>query len=81
MRKRRNSTPKVRPPSNPVEQVDLDLPPFHEAFPIKLTHKDGKEEKICYFVCKEHLQSYVTRYKLKKNQVKIETTPPKTGEP
>ena len=66
--------PKKEPEEIPVE-------PFHIMFPIKLTHKDGKDEKVCYFMCKEHLQSYVKRYKLKKDQVKIETTPPRiTGE-
>ena len=66
--------PKKEPEEIPVE-------PFYIMFPIKLTHKDGKDEKVCYFMCKEHLQSYVKRYKLKKDQVKIETTPPRiTGE-
>jgi hypothetical protein len=80
MKKRRSSTTRINPPSNPIQSIDYDLPPFHIAFPIKLTHKDGKEEKICYFMCKEHLQSYIKRYKLKKNQVKIENTPPTAGE-
>lgn len=80
MKKRRSSTTRINPPSNSIQSIDYDLPPFHIAFPIKLTHKDGKEEKICYFMCKEHLQSYIKRYKLKKNQVKIENTPPTAGE-
>jgi hypothetical protein len=80
MRKRRNSTIRINPPPNLAQVPDHSLPPFHIAFPVKLTHKDGKEEKVCYFMCKEHLQSYVKRHKLKKNQVKIENTPSKTGE-
>jgi|688.fasta_scaffold246739_6 hypothetical protein len=63
--------PRVKP-----EEVSLELPPFHIAFPFTLKHQDGKVEKTCYFSCKEHLQSYITRYKLKKNQVTIT----KTGE-
>lgn len=62
-------------PSKVKEEIPVE--PFHITFPIKLTHKDGKEDKVCYFMCKEHLQSYIKRYKLKKDQVKIETTPPR----
>jgi hypothetical protein len=80
MRKRRSSTIRISPPSNLSPIAEKEYLPFHITFPIKLTHKDGKEEKICYFMCKEHLQTYIKRYKLKKDQVKIETTPPKTGE-
>jgi hypothetical protein len=77
MRKRKNSTPKVKPPAIATSSVDYDLPPFHVAFPFRLCYNDRGEEKTCYFSCKEHVQSYVSRYKLKKNQVKIEKTPPK----
>jgi len=63
--------PKVKP-----EEVSLELPPFHIAFPITLKYKEGKVEKVCYFSCKEHLQSHITRHKLKKDQVTIT----KTGE-
>lgn len=80
MRKRRNLNTRIKPPSHTTQEVDYNLPPFHETFPIKLIYKDGKEDKICYFMCKEHLQSYINRHKLKKNQVKIEKTPPRNGE-
>ena len=77
MRKRKNSTPRVKAsPKTSVEYVYENLSPFHEAFPIKVTHQDGKEEKICYFACEEHLESYLKRCKLKKNQIKKEKTPP-----
>lgn len=56
------------------EEVSLELPPFHVAFPFTLKHKDHGVEKTCYFSCKEHLQAYITRYKLKKNQVTITKT-------
>jgi hypothetical protein len=58
------------------EEMNLDIPPFHEMFPITLLHNDRGIEKVCYFMCKEHLQTYITRNKLKKNQVNIQ----KTGE-
>ena len=80
MRKRRNLNTRIKPPSNVSQEINYNLPPFHETFPIKLIHKDEKEDKVCYFMCKEHLQSYINRHKLKKNQVKIEKTPPRNGE-
>lgn len=80
MRKRRNLNTRIKPLSNVSQEINYNLPPFHETFPIKLIHKDGKEDKVCYFMCKEHLQSYINRHKLKKNQVKIEKTPPRNGE-
>ena len=42
-------------------------------FPFRLEHKDGKSIKICWFECKEHLDKYVERYKLKKKDMKIES--------
>lgn len=80
MKKRRNLNTRIKPPQNPIKEVDYNVLPFHETFPIKLTYKEGKEEKVCCFMCKEHLQSYIKRYKLKKTQVKIEKTPPRAGE-
>jgi hypothetical protein len=63
--------PRIKP-----DEVNLELPPFHVAFPITLRYNDRGVERVCYFSCKEHLQSHITRYKLKKNQVTIT----KTGE-
>ena len=40
-------------------------------FPVKLYHKDGKDNKdlkICHFECMEHAQKYIQRYKFRKNQ-------------
>lgn len=79
MKKRKGLTIKVKPPANIISPQNCTTS-FYEAFPIKLTHLDNKVEKICYFVCKEHLQSYITRYNLKKDEVKIEKTLPPTGE-
>ncbi len=44
--------------------------PF-EKFPYKLQHVDGKYNKVCYFECKEHLDKYLVRHKLKKKDVDI----------
>jgi hypothetical protein len=79
MKKRKGLTVKINPPTN-VSSPKNGSEAFHEAFPIKLTHIDNGVEKICYFVCKEHLQSYISRYKLKKDEVKIEKTLPQIGE-
>jgi len=68
---------KVKPQSRrepPKEQISLDVPPFHESFPLTLVHKDRKEEKVCYFVCQEHLDKYITRYKLNKKDYTISET-------
>jgi hypothetical protein len=39
-----------------------------------LTHKEGRDIKICYFCAKEHLTSYLIRLKLKKGEYTIEPT-------
>jgi len=68
---------KVKPQSRrepAKEQISLDVPPFHESFPLTLVHKDGKEEKVCYFVCQEHLDKYITRYRLNKKDYTISET-------
>jgi hypothetical protein len=68
---------KVKPQSKrqpPKEQVIFETPSFHECFPLTLVHKDGKEEKVCYFVCQEHLDKYITRYKLNKKDYTISDT-------
>jgi hypothetical protein len=78
MKKRKGLTTKIKPLANTISPRNCTTP-FHEAFPIKLTHIDNKVEKNCYFVCKEHLQSYITRYNIKKDEAKIEKTLPQTG--
>lgn len=50
---------------------------FHETFPLTLEIKIDKENKICMFQCQEHLDSYVKRYELKKNQYKVYETKPR----
>ena len=35
----------------------------YEGFPYRLEYTDGKDEKVCWFMCEEHLQKYIDRYK------------------
>jgi PP-loop superfamily ATP-utilizing enzyme len=58
------------------EELPKQPPKFHEVFPIKLEHKDKRlnENKTCYFQCKEHLDSYLKRYKLKTTEYQISDT-------
>lgn len=48
----------------------------YEGFPYRLEYTDGKEERICWFTCEEHLQKYIERYK--PTNATIETVKPKT---
>lgn len=43
----------------------------YETFPIRLEFKEGKMSKLCYFQDKTHLNAYLIRHKLKKNDVTI----------
>lgn len=51
------------------EQQTVEFP--YEKFIYKLQYKEGKESRVCFFECKEHLDKYLIRYKLKKKDVKI----------
>jgi hypothetical protein len=50
---------------------------FHETFPLTLEYMEGKDFKRCFFVCKEHCDSYLKRYKLKKGSYKVFDTKPR----
>ncbi len=50
----------------------------YETFPIKLQVKEGKSITVCFFQCDEHLQKHLERYKLDKNDIKIDY---RDGEP
>jgi hypothetical protein len=87
--KRKSSTPvkkrtvkkkTVSPPKVVKENTLITTPSFHEAFPVTLEHKDNKESKKCYFVCQEHCDSYIKRYKLKKGTYKISQTQPRNDD-
>ena len=60
--------------------VSLETPPFHEFFPLTLSYKEGKDAKICYFVCQEHLKKYLDRYKIKKGSYSVTKTKPRKVE-
>lgn len=79
----KKKTTKLKPHSKretPKEQVVLETLSFHETFPLTLVHKDGKEDKTCYFVCKEHLDKYLSRYNIKKKDCTISNTKPRKPE-
>jgi len=45
----------------------------HENHPYRLEFSDSKKNTtICWFECYEHLQKYITRYKLDKRTIKIQ---------
>ena len=35
----------------------------YEGFPYRLEYTDGKDEKVCWFMCEEHLQKHIDRHK------------------
>lgn len=45
----------------------------HSMFPFRLEHKDGNENKICWFQTEDHVNKYVTRSKLKPKDYKLES--------
>lgn len=79
---RKAQVKKISPPKlirRVEENVSFDLP-FHETFPFTLKHLNPKEKKVCYFVCKEHMDKYIERSKMTKKEYKIEKTLPKVDE-
>lgn len=81
--KKRKAPTKSKVKRKPAAQPKVDeaaLVPaksFHETFPITLEHKDGKDFKRCFFMCQEHCDSYIKRYKLKKGSYVSFPTVPK----
>lgn len=49
---------------------DMKLFPHVNMFPWRL--EDRKEKKTCWFVCYEHAEKYIRRYKLTKLQYKLQ---------
>lgn len=43
----------------------------YDQFPWKLIHKDGKENRTCYFQTEDHMKKHIQKYKLNKKQIKI----------
>ena len=57
--------------------IDTSLFPY-ENHPYRLEFGEKKEKTVCFFSCEEHLQKYLTRYKLDKRTIKIDY---RNGEP
>lgn len=51
------------------EQKKPEFP--HSQFPVRLEHMEGSDKKICFFQNKGHLQKYIDRAKMKKNQYEV----------
>lgn len=43
----------------------------HSGFPYKVSHKDDKETRHCYFMNEVHMNKYIQRYKLDRKKIKI----------
>jgi hypothetical protein len=79
-KKRQPTKIKKTPTVKPSGQAVVPVNSFHETFPVTLEYMDGKDFKRCFFVCKEHCDSYLKRYKLKKGSYKVFDTKPKDEE-
>ena len=44
----------------------------HFGFPVRLEYTDRGDHKICWFQNETHLEKHLTRYKLKRNEVRID---------
>lgn len=80
MRKKKSTKIKPIGKRKETHQVEYEVAPFHETFPFTLIHKKDKEKKVCYFQCKEHMDSYIKRSKLTIKDIKIENTIPRISE-
>lgn len=40
----------------------------YDQFPWKLTYKDGKEKRTCYFQTESHMKKHIERSNLKKKE-------------
>lgn len=43
----------------------------YSMFPVKLIHKEDGNKKTCYFQSKAHVEKYIERSKLKKNEYSL----------
>ena len=51
--------------------IDTSLFP-HENHPYRLEFGDKKNITLCWFECKEHLDKYIERYKLKAKDIQVQ---------
>lgn len=81
--KKSTTTPKKasapRQTSVPVAPPTTVNGQFHEVFPFHLQYKEGKNTKNCYFQCQAHMDKHIERYKLKKSEITIGATEPRTN--
>lgn len=63
-----------------IMKQDQDLFP-HTGFPIRLEYQDGKEHKICWFQCQNHLDKHLTRYKINTKDTTIHYQDPTLAVP
>ena len=52
-----------------MKNIDEEFP--HSEFPWKLTHKDAKETRKCFFQTEAHMKKHIDRYNLKKKDYTI----------
>jgi hypothetical protein len=60
--------------------ISTELFPY-ENHPYRLEFGEKKNPTICFFSCEEHLQKYLTRYKLDTKTVKIDYRDEKPTKP
>lgn len=82
MRKKTNKTTKVKPIAQRKTNlnklvIEEPVEAFDVMFPLTLKFKEGKEEKVCYFQCQEHLDKYLLRSKMKPKDYTVTKTQPK----
>lgn len=71
---------KVSAPTKPViQKATTTNGAFHEVFPYHLQYKEDKITRNCYFQCQSHMDKHIERYKLKKSEITIGATEPRTN--
>ena len=60
-----------------IRMIATEMFPY-ETMPVRLEIGEKKDKTVCYFQCDEHLQKYLTRYKLDKRKIKVDY---RDGEP
>lgn len=44
----------------------------YQTFPYRLELKEGKDKRVCWFECQEHVDRFLKRQKLKKTDYSLE---------
>lgn len=47
----------------------------YSTFPYRLELKEGKENRVCWFECQEHVDRFLKRQQLKKNSYTLTIKP------